>query len=66
MKIAIIGANGMLSVALTKQFMADGHSVDVFGLDSPNGYDCTNFYSCNLLNKEGLDYDILMQSEMIV
>lgn len=46
--------------------MADGHSVDVFGLDSPNGYDCTNFYSCNLLNKDGLDYDILMQSEMIV
>ena len=56
----------MLSVALTKQFMTDGHSVDVFGLDAPNGYDCTNFYPCNLLNKDGLDYDILMQSDMII
>ena len=66
MKIAIIGANGMLSVALTKQFMAEGHRVDVFGLDAPLGYDCTNFYPCNLLNKDGLDYDILMQSDMII
>ena len=66
MKIAIIGANGMLSVALTKQFLAEGHRVDVFGLDAPLGYDCTNFYPCNLLNKDGLDYDILMQSDMII
>lgn len=65
MRIAIIGANGMLSVALTKSFMADGHSVDVFGLDAPQGYDCSNFYPCNLL-KDLLDYDTLMQSEMIV
>lgn len=66
MKIAIIGANGMLSVALTKQFMAEGHRVDVFGLDAPLGYDCTNFYPCNLLNKDGLDYDRLVQSDMII
>lgn len=66
MKIAIIGANGMLSVALTKQFINDGHSVDVFGLDAPQGYECTNFYPCNLLNKDGLDYEVLMQSEMVV
>lgn len=66
MKIAIIGANGMLSVALTKQFMAEGYRVDVFGLDAPLGYDCTNFYPCNLLNKDGLDYDRLMQSDMII
>ena len=56
----------MLSVALTKQFMAEGHRVDVFGLDAPLGYGCTNFYPCNLLNKDGLDYDILMQSDMII
>lgn len=56
----------MLSVALTKQFMAEGHRVDVFGLDAPLGYDCTNFYPCNLLNKDGLDYDRLMQSDMII
>ena len=56
----------MLSVALTKQFITDGHFVDVFGLDAPNGYECTNFYSCNLLEKNSLDYGVLMQSEMIV
>lgn len=66
MKVVIIGANGMLSVALTKQFMEEGHSVDVFGLDVPQGYSCTNFYPCNLLTRDGLDYDILMKSEMIV
>ena len=65
MKIAIIGSNGMLSVALTKAFMEDGHSVDVFGLEAPKDYVCTNFYSCNLL-KDELDYDLLMKSDMIV
>lgn len=65
MRIAIIGANGMLSVALTKAFMTDGHTVDVYGLDAPQGYDCSNFYPCNLL-KDQLDYDTLMQSDMIV
>ncbi len=55
----------MLSVALTKSFMQDGHFVDVFGLDAPQGYNCANFYPCNLL-KDQLDYETLMQSEMIV
>lgn len=65
MKIAIIGANGMLSVALTKAYMTDGHSVDVFGLEAPIGYECTNFYTCNLL-KDELDYNALMQADIII
>lgn len=65
MKIAIIGANGMLSIALTKFFLGRGHQVDVYGLDVPQGYDCTHYYPCNLL-KEKLDYDTLMQSEVVV
>ena len=53
MRIAIIGANGMLSVALTKYDMAkEGVTVDVYGLDAPKGYDCTNFYPCNLLKDQ--------------
>lgn len=44
MKIAIIGSNGMLSVALTKAFMGDGHQVDVYGLDAPKNYECTSFF----------------------
>lgn len=65
MKIAIIGSNGMLSVALTKAFMSDGHAVDVYGLDAPKDYEYSNYYPCNLL-KEKLDYTTLMQADMIV
>lgn len=65
MEIAIIGSNGMLSVALTKAFMGDGHQVYVYGLDAPKNYECTSFYPCNLL-KDELNYDLLMQSDMII
>ena len=44
MKISIIGANGMLSVALTKYYnVKKGVTVDVYGLDVPKGYECDNF-----------------------
>lgn len=66
MKIAIIGANGMLSVALTKYFYAqEGVSVDVYGLEAPKGYECDSFYQVNLL-KDKLDYEILVSSDVIV
>lgn len=66
MKIAIIGANGMLSVALTEYFYAqEGVSVDVYGLEAPKGYECDSFYQVNLL-KEKLDYEKLVSSDIIV
>jgi len=66
MKVAIIGANGMLSVAFTKYFHAkEGFSVDVYGLDVPNGYDCDRFYQVNLL-KDKLNYDNLCASDVII
>lgn len=66
MKISIIGANGMLSVALTKYYKAkEGVSVDVYGLDAPKGYECDNFYQVNLL-KDKLDYDNLCISDAII
>lgn len=66
MKISIIGANGMLSVALTKYFYAqEGVSVDVYGLEAPKGYGCDSFYQVNLL-KEKLDYEKLVSSDIIV
>lgn len=65
MKIAVIGSNGMLSIALTKAFMADGHTVEVYGLDAPNGYMCSRFHQCNLLT-DTLDYGTLLQSDIIV
>lgn len=66
MKIAIIGANGMLSVALTKYYRAkEGVTVDVYGLDAPKGYECDNFYQVNLL-KDKLDYEKLCASDAII
>ena len=66
MKIAVIGANGMLSVALTKYFMVkDGVTVDVYGLDAPKGYECDNFYQVNLL-RDKLDYDKLCSADVII
>ena len=66
MKISIIGANGMLSVALTKYFYAqEGVSVDVYGLEAPKSYECDSFYQVNLL-KEKLDYEKLVSSDIIV
>lgn len=66
MNVAIIGANGMLSMALTKYFYAQPDTiVDVYGLDAPKGYECTNFYQTNLL-KDKLDYDKLILSDVII
>lgn len=65
MKISIIGANGMLSVALTKYFFTkEGVSVDVYGIDAPKGYACNNFFQINLL-KEKIDYERLVASDVI-
>lgn len=66
MKIAIIGANGMLSVALTKFFYGrPDTTVIVYGLDEPQGYECDEFHKTNLL-KQKLEYVELSQSDVII
>lgn len=66
MKISIIGANGMLSVALTKYYQAkEGVNVDVYGLEAPKGYFCDSFHQVNLL-KDKLDYEKLASADVIV
>ena len=56
----------MLSMALTKYFYVQPDTiVDVYGLDAPKGYYCTNFYQTNLL-KDKLDYDKLVKTDVIV
>lgn len=66
MNIAIIGANGMLSVALTKYFYGRPETkVAVYGLDTPQGYDCDEFYATNLL-KQKLDYEALKSYDVII
>lgn len=64
--IAIIGSNGMLSVAFTKYFTAkEDVTVDVYGLDAPKGYQCDNFYQVNLL-KDKLDYEKLCAADVLI
>ena len=66
MKIAVIGTNGMLSVALTKFFYGQKDvSVETFGLDKPNGYDCNRFHQTNLL-KDKIDYSYLVTFDVII
>ena len=66
MRIAIIGANGMLSVALTKYFYGRQDTiVVVYGLDAPQGYFCDEFYATNLL-KQKLDYESIAQNDVII
>lgn len=66
MNVAIIGSNGMLSMALTKYFYAQPDTiVDVYGLGAPKGYECTNFYQTNLL-KDKLDYSTLVKTDVVV
>ena len=55
----------MLSVALTKYFMDLKNEVDVYGLDKPMGYSCTNFIHVDLL-KVSLDVIPLLNSDVII
>lgn len=64
--IAIIGANGMLSVELTKYFYAQKDTeVIVYGLDAPLDYECHHFIQVNLL-KDDINYDELAQSDVVI
>ncbi len=56
----------MLSVALTKYFYGrPDTNVAVYGLDTPHGYTCNEFYATNLL-KQKLDYESIAQRDVII
>lgn len=66
MKIAIIGANGMLSVALTKYFYGrPDTSVVVYGLDEPQGYTCDSFTKVNLVTQT-LNYEEVATADVVI
>lgn len=66
MKIAIIGANGMLSVALTKYFYGrPDTTVDVYGLDEPQGYACDSFTKVNLVTQT-LNYEEVATADVVI
>ncbi|UKK47502.1 NAD(P)-dependent oxidoreductase [Prevotella sp. E9-3] len=66
MKIAIIGANGMLSVALTKYFYGrPDTTVVVYGLDEPQGYTCDSFTKVNLVTQT-LNYEDVAIADVVI
>lgn len=66
MKIAIIGANGMLSVALTKYYYGcPNMEVAVYGLDEPHGYACDSFTQVDLV-KEALNYEEVATADVVI
>lgn len=66
MKIAIIGANGMLSVALTKYFYGrPDTTVVVYGLDEPQGYACDSFTQVNLVTQT-LNYEDVATADVVI
>ena len=66
MKVAIIGANGMLSVALAKYFYGRSNTtVVVYGLDEPQGYNCDSFRQVNLVT-ETLDYYEVATADIVI
>lgn len=66
MKIAIIGANGMLSVAFTKYFYGrPDTTVVIYGLDEPQGYACDSFTKVNLITQT-LNYEEIAKSDVVI
>lgn len=65
MIVSIIGANGMLSMALTKFYYGmPGYIVNVYGLDAPVGYFCDGFTKVDLV-QESIDYASIADSDVV-
>lgn len=66
MRIVVIGANGMLSVALTKYFYGrPDTSVVVYGLEEPHGYTCDGFTQVNLVTQT-LSYEEIATADVVI
>lgn len=65
MKLAVIGTNGMLSVALSKFFYGQPNvEIESFGRKEPRDYECNAFHCIDLL-KDELDYAYLNSFDVI-
>ncbi len=65
MKISILGCNGFLSTAMAKYANQKGWTLDMYGLDEPQGHKYDKFVQCNLMDAE-LDCSPLWDSDIIV
>lgn len=65
MKISILGCNGFLSTAIAKYANQKGWTLDMYGLDEPQGHKYDKFVQCNLMDSE-LDCSPLLDSDIVV
>ena len=65
MKISILGCNGFLSTAIAKYANQKGWTLDMYGLDEPQGHKYDKFVQCNLMDAE-LDCSPLLDSDVVV
>ncbi len=65
MKLSILGCNGFLSTAIAKYANKAGWTLDMYGLDEPQGHTYDKFIQCNLMDSE-LDCSPLIESDIIV
>jgi nucleoside-diphosphate-sugar epimerase len=65
MNISILGCNGFLSTAIGKYANRKGWTLNMYGLDEPQGHSYDSFIKCNLMDAE-LDCSPLLDSDIIV
>lgn len=65
MNISILGCNGFLSTAIGKYANQKGWTLNMYGLDEPQGHSYDSFIKCNLMDAE-LDCSSLLDSNIIV
>lgn len=65
MKISILGCNGFLSTAIAKYANQKNWTLDMYGLEEPQGHTYDSFVKCNLMDAE-LDCSPLLSSDIII
>ena len=65
MKISILGTNGFLSTAIAKYAVAEGWTLEMYGLQRPDDHDCNLFHQVDLMDSE-MDCSTLLDSDLIV
>lgn len=65
MKISVLGCNGFLSTAIARYSNQMMWTLDMYGLDEPQGHKYDSFFQCDLMDTE-LDCRPLLGSDIIV
>ncbi len=65
MKLSILGCNGFLSTAIAKFANSKGWTLNMYGLDEPQGHSYDEYVKCNLMDAE-MDCASLLTSDIIV